>query len=228
MREVEVIKPPTGKQRFIAGFASVAVRLLCASLRLRVVGEEKAMAALAEGGILVTWHGRTIIPTNRLRGRGYGTLISISRDGALMAEYQRRLGMAVIRGSTGRRGVAAAREVLAFLASGGIMLLTPDGPRGPTHAVQPGVLFLAQRSGKPIVPGGVAAHPRWLARSWDSYMIPKPFSRAHFVYGEPFFVAPDEPLEAAGQRLTEILNALEAQAESAVAPRSIEREAQKI
>ena len=218
----EEIRPPTLKERLMVGILSVTVRLLCATLRLTVEGDAEASAALKahRGGFLVCWHGRTLIPTNFYRGRGYGTLISLSRDGRLMALYQRKLGMSVIHGSSSRRGMAAARETLTFLENGGVMLLTPDGPRGPSHVVQSGVLFLAKKSGKPIIAGGIAASPAWASKSWDKFQIPKPFARARLILGEPFFVSPDESLESAAAHLAAVMNELEARAEKAAGIRS--------
>ncbi len=137
----------------------------------------------------------------------------MSKDGDLQAELFRCYGMGVIRGSTGRRGVLATREVLATLAKGEVIICTPDGPRGPAQQAQPGTLYFAQRTGLPIVPAGIAASPCWKLNSWDSYMIPKPFSRARWIYGEPFYVGPDEEIEAAQQRLTDAINRLQSEAE---------------
>ena len=222
MPEVEEIPVPTVKQRLTARLLSFLVRCLCQTLRLQTQGETKALQALEKygGGSLICWHGRTLIPTYYFRGRGFGTLISLSRDGGLMAEYQRTLGMFVIRGSSSRRGMTAVREALTFFKSGGVMLLTPDGPRGPTEIVQPGVLFLTRKSGKPIIPGGISASPCWRLKSWDRFLIPKPFSRAAIVFGDPFFVLPDESLETAAERLAVILNHLQDRADRAVIPSS--------
>jgi len=212
----EEIRSPTFKERFIARLLTVVIRLLCATLRLTVECEEQTMKALQEsdGGFLVCWHGRTLVPTDYFRGRGYGTLISMSRDGSLMAQYQRNLGMKTIRGSTKRRGVLAAREALTFLEQGGIMLMTPDGPRGPSHIVQPGIIFLAKKSRKVIIPGGIYATPNWKLKSWDQYMVPRPFSRVRMILGEPFYISSDETLEAAAERLRIVMDDIELKAEA--------------
>ena len=72
-----------------------------------------------------------------------------------------------------------------------MLCFTPDGPRGPTHKVQPGTLFLAQRSGRPIIPVGISARPRALLPTWVSYLIPLPFSRGAIVSGDAIFVPAD-------------------------------------
>ena len=208
---------PLGK-RLLVWAIYFAVRLLCSTVRLRVDREAATNQLVSErGGILVSWHGRTLLPINRSRGKkNYHGLISMSRDGDLQSELFRRFGIGVVRGSTGRRAVLATREVLSLLERGQVIICTPDGPRGPSEKAQAGTLYFAQRTGLPIVPAGIAAFPRWELGSWDRYMIPKPFSRARWIYGEPFYVAPDEPMESAQQRLTDEINRLQAEAEQAV------------
>lgn len=195
-----------------------AVRALCATLRLRVDRERETDQLIAErGGLLVTWHGRTLLPINRFRGRkNFHGLISMSKDGDLQAEIFKCYGMPVVRGSTGRRAVLATREILTLLEQGEVVICTPDGPRGPIAKAQAGALYFAQRTGLPIVAVGVASNPSWTLGSWDQYMIPKPFSRAHWVYSEPLYVSPDETLAAAQQRLTDRINQVQAEAEAAV------------
>jgi hypothetical protein len=105
-----------------------------------------------------------------------------------------------------------------MLAQGGVLAFTPDGPRGPAGIAQPGVVYFALKSGKPIIPAGIAAWPRWETRSWDRFMIPKPFARAYWVFGEPIFVREGDNLEDVAQRVTEEINGLQSRAEQAVRP----------
>jgi hypothetical protein len=212
---------PPRKTRLLAALISALARVICATVRTRILNEETLARAInaaptSNGAILVTWHGRTLLPVYRFRGRGYWALISLSRDGELQAENFRRFGFRVIRGSTGRRGVAATREVIAALKDGGVLAFTPDGPRGPSHVAQPGVAYFAQRTGCPIIPVGISAHPRWLARSWDRYLIPKPFARACWVVADPIHVAPGQDLEEVARQIEAALNAAEAEAERQV------------
>ncbi len=221
MKEAEVQRPVTFKTRLLARLIYGAVRAICVTVRLRIVGEEtcKALIAQHNGAIFVTWHGRTLLPINHFRRRGYWALISMSRDGDLQSENFRLFGFRVVRGSTGRRGVSATREVLAALEAGGVLAFTPDGPRGPSQKVQAGVVYFAQRSGKPIIPTGISAYPRWQISTWDRYLVPKPFSKARWIYGEPIFVAPGDDLSEAARRVENSINAVEAEAERQVLPR---------
>ena len=73
--------------------------------------------------------------------------------------------------------------------------ITPDGPTGPAHSVKRGVFFLAEKSGASIVPVGVAASRARHLSSWDSFMIPMPFSRVVVAYGEPLDWNESAPFE---------------------------------
>jgi hypothetical protein len=200
-----------------AWLACALVRVLYSTLHIRVVNENEVNEIMRQGGaILATWHGRTLIPMARVRGRGYRMLVSLSRDGDFLSQYLCYCGLKVTRGSTGKRGAAATREVINALKNGEVLCFTPDGPRGPSQVAQPGAAYFAQRSGKPIFAGGIAAQRCTFAGSWDNYMIPHPFSRAVWVYSEPIFVGPDEDLEKATQRIQNAINRVQAEAEAAV------------
>ena len=72
-----------------------------------------------------------------------------------------------------------------------LLAITPDGPRGPAERVKPGLVFLASRTGFPIVPVASAARPAWRLRSWDGFRVPKPFARVLVAYGTPIPVPAD-------------------------------------
>jgi lysophospholipid acyltransferase (LPLAT)-like uncharacterized protein len=190
-------------------------RSLFKTLRLECENLEGAMPD-GKGSILVTWHGRSLIPANVFRGRGYWALISLSRDGEVQNQVFQRFGFQTIRGSTGRGGVKGALQMARRVKEGGVLTFTPDGPRGPTHKVQPGVILMAEKSGVPVVPIGVSASRRWLLSSWDSFMVPKPFSKAFMILGEPIYVPPK--LSEADRvefcvRIEQAINRLEKEAE---------------
>ncbi|MDX1933584.1 MAG: lysophospholipid acyltransferase family protein [Capsulimonadales bacterium] len=221
MKEPERPRPVSPKNRILARITVGVVRCLCATLRLTIEREAESEALIAQHGgcLFVTWHGRTMIPIDHFRGRGrigYHTLVSLSRDGDFLAAYLAACGLKVIRGSTNRRGAAAAREVLNLLDKGGVLAFTPDGPRGPAGVAQPGVVYFALKSGKPIIPAGIAAWPRWETDSWDRFLIPRPFARARWIFGEPIFIREGEDWTAAAARVTEAINRLQAAAEEKV------------
>ena len=108
----------------------------------------------------------------------------------------RRLGGAVIRGSSTHTGARALRDYYTALVKDQVSpVLTPDGPRGPRFKFKPGALLLAQMSGRPILPMAYAASRAWLVK-WDKFVIPKPFARIVVAIGEPVYVP--RVIDAAG------------------------------
>ncbi len=77
-----------------------------------------------------------------------------------------------------------------ILDTGDRVGFTPDGPRGPLREIQPGVLYLAQKTGRPIVPVAYGAKRRWIFKGgrWDEFIVPKPFNRIVMIYGDPIHV----------------------------------------
>ena len=190
-------------------------RLIGATLRIKTVGLE-AVEGIDKGKIFAGWHGRSLLPALFLRGRGVWALISHSRDGDVQNGIFQRLGFQTIRGSTGRGGMKALAESIRVLKRNETMAFTPDGPRGPTGIVQPGIVLMVKKSGAALVPVGSSCRRKWHAPTWDSYMVPVPFSRCVIVFGSPIFVSPDasdEELEQARKMLEEHIRAAQATAD---------------
>jgi len=211
------------KLYFIPLLAYCIARVLSATLRVRMVGEEHLRAAqeAGKGVILVSWHGRTFLPITRYRNKGYWAIVSTSRDGEYQNRLFQRFGIKTVRGSTSARGaIQSVLTLTKHLKAGATAAFTPDGPRGPSHVVQPGAIFLAQKSGSPIIPAGISAYPRRLLRAWDRYMIPLPFARVVWIYGEPIYIPvdakSDEDQRLWAERVGAAITALEEQAEREV------------
>jgi lysophospholipid acyltransferase (LPLAT)-like uncharacterized protein len=117
-------------------------------------------------------------------------LISDHRDGELITQVVRRLGFGVVRGSTTRGGARALRQMTERIDRGNLCV-TPDGPKGPRRHVHQGMIYLASRTGLPIVGAGMAFRGAWRARSWDRFAVPRPFRAAACVTPEPLVVPPD-------------------------------------
>jgi lysophospholipid acyltransferase (LPLAT)-like uncharacterized protein len=136
--------------------------------------------------IWLCWHNRIfmapIVYWRLLRRRHGAVLTSASRDGEVLAQTCRRFGLGAARGSSSRRQVAALRESLAFLERGEDMCVTPDGPRGPRYHMQPGIVVLAQKSQALIFPLHIRPRRCWRLRTWDGFIIPKPFSKVDVIF----------------------------------------------
>jgi lysophospholipid acyltransferase (LPLAT)-like uncharacterized protein len=131
-------------------------------------------------------------------------MISPSVDGEAPSALARSYGARVVRGSGSYTGLRAVRGAHQAIKEGISPAITPDGPRGPRFKFKPGALFAAQISGKPVVPLAFAAHQPFILKTWDKFVIPRPFSRVCIAIGEPFYMpadATDEQLQAAQREM---------------------------
>ena len=185
----------------------VLIFLLGKSLRIERLGEKNLNPIRENNGrvLYAFWHGRMLILSYSHRWQRIHVLISQHRDGELIARIIERLGFVSVRGSTTRGGTKALFEMAKKGTSGYDIAITPDGPRGPKFKVQAGALYIAQRSGLPILPISTSAKRRWTLSSWDRFLIPKPFSKSVIAIGEPIYVS----LEATPQQLEEKRKELE-------------------
>lgn len=202
----------------ISGLVYAIARFIGMTMRIEVQNYDK-VKALPGGKILAGWHGRTLMAATLFRNEGVWTIISQSRDGEMQNKIFKKFGFNTIRGSTGRGGVKAAVESIKVLRKGGTMAFTPDGPRGPSGVVQSGIMLMAKKSGAALIACGVSAKRRWLAGSWDRYMVPLPFTKGIMIFGEPIYLADDasdDQVEEVRLALEADLHRLQALAESAM------------
>jgi lysophospholipid acyltransferase (LPLAT)-like uncharacterized protein len=163
----------------------LVVRLIAVTWRIRTSGAEivAALRAARQPIVFTLWHGQMLPLLWHHRGEGIAVLISEHRDGEIIARIASALGFRTVRGSTYRGADRALVGLVRELRAGHDVAVTPDGPRGPAGHFAPGALVAAQRSGAPVVSVGVAATRSWRLRSWDGFMIPKPFARVTVAYG---------------------------------------------
>ncbi len=185
----------------------ILIYLLGMTLKAEWVGEENLNIIRKErkSVIYAFWHGRMLIFTYSHRKQKIHVLISQHQDGEYIARIIHRLGFITVRGSTTRGGPKAIFELCEKIASGFDVAITPDGPKGPGFQVHPGILYVAQRSGMPIIPITNSAKRRWNLSSWDKFLIPKPFSKVVIALGKPIYV----PVDAAPEELDNIRKELE-------------------
>jgi lysophospholipid acyltransferase (LPLAT)-like uncharacterized protein len=170
---------------------------------------------LSQRLIGVAWHNRLLFLPLAIRRflphRQGAALISASRDGAWYVKLVRRFKFDVVRGSSSRKGAAALLQLAEYIAAGGDAVITPDGPRGPVYQLGGGVVFLAQMSGAQILPMHLEYSSAWRLRSWDRFILPRPFCRARFVVGPAYQVAAtntEEEFEQERKRLEGVLIAM--------------------
>jgi len=165
-----------------------------------------------KGALIAMWHGRMVVPVHPFRDRGWHVLVSPSEDGDLSEGMLHRFGFKVVRGSSSRGGARALRELLGVLDGGGVVAITPDGPRGPMHNVNLGLAWIARATGRSVLPFGCVADRTWRLSSWDRFTIPKPGARVALTYGPAVAVSRaggDAELERAAQAIRDGLFAAE-------------------
>jgi lysophospholipid acyltransferase (LPLAT)-like uncharacterized protein len=185
--------------RILLRSLGAAIALLRATLRVELLhGEYFADLRSRRIPILFSlWHGRMFLPIDAHRREGIVTMASKSADGDIITGWLEDNGYVVVRGSTTRGGSEALRRMVHHVRAGRNVALTVDGPKGPARVVQPGVVRLARLTGAWILPISFSSSSPMFFRSWDRYLVPKPFSRNFVSYGEPFPIERELSDEAA-------------------------------
>ncbi|MBS0290436.1 MAG: lysophospholipid acyltransferase family protein [Proteobacteria bacterium] len=140
------------------------------------------------------WHDKQFAPimllANSALGQGkHACFVSASKDGEMLAEWLRRLGYYLVRGSSSRKALSGLVNLIAATKAGYSVGITADGPRGPYHKSKTGAAFLAFKAGIGLIPLGVAYSAKWqFNKSWDKYQLPKPFAKAIIYIGAPLYI----------------------------------------
>ena len=169
------------------------IRAIFATPRIETVGAE-IHRRVRRGGrnvIFAFWHHDQLLFAHTHRRQGIHVMVSRHADGDLITGPLTGAGFRFVRGSTTTGGSAALRRMVRLGREGRDLAITPDGPRGPRHEVQPGVITLARLTGLPILLGSWTADRLWELNGWDRFRVPKPFSRIVVVLGGPFVVPRD-------------------------------------
>ena len=152
------------------------------------VGDPDYYREFRQPFILALLHGRMVLPMYAMRGLGYYAIVSKHSDGELVTVSLAHAGVTAVRGSTSRGGARALVESMRILKSGGRMAVTVDGPRGPCGIFQQGAVYLAAKTGAPIVliTGSVSRSHTFA--SWDRFQLPMPFSKGIIISDPPYFI----------------------------------------
>jgi lysophospholipid acyltransferase (LPLAT)-like uncharacterized protein len=212
----------------IAFVAAFLIRLWMSTLRYRhhSLGPDVDPwhPDLPERYIYAFWHEYILLPAFHKKRSRILVLISQHADGQLIAEIAQHFGFEVVRGSTTRGGIEALRQLVRTGREVHVAV-TPDGPRGPRRRIQPGLIYLASRTGLPIVPVGAGYERAWRARSWDRFAFPKLRAWASTMTGSPIRIPLDadkEQLESYRQQVEDAVNRVTATAENWSASRGKE------
>jgi lysophospholipid acyltransferase (LPLAT)-like uncharacterized protein len=206
------------RARLLSLIGWIILSLWSRTVRIRFVNKTVPDQLTSEGKnfIYAFWHGRQFLLFHSHRNTGVVINASESRDGEIQAGILKRFGFAVVRGSSKRKGERALLGLIDGLRKGKNIAVAVDGPRGPLHEAKQGVLYVAGKLDKPIVPVITSAKRYWiLEKVWDKYLLPMPFTTGVVIYGEPITVTgtSEDVLQAKGKELEAALNGLMARAD---------------
>ena len=133
--------------------------------------------------IFCFWH-QCVLPCTVYYRRSHATiLISRSFDGELITRILELFGFHAVRGSSSRGAKEGLLGLAQVIESGGPAIFTADGPRGPIYRTKMGPIKLAQTTGVPIGCFHLEPEHAWTMRSWDRFLVPKPFTRIVVSWG---------------------------------------------
>jgi lysophospholipid acyltransferase (LPLAT)-like uncharacterized protein len=182
----------TLKKKFVSELgpwcAYWAIKILSRTMRFEEVHPEIPRGFWEKGipFIVAFWHGRLLMMPIAYQGKKLSFLVSPHRDGQVVGKALKRFGFHAILGSTTRKGFSGFKQMVN--AQGSDIAIVPDGPRGPYHQVQIGVIELAKLTGRPVVPITFSASKKKIFNTWDQFLLPYPFSKGVFIFGEPIYV----------------------------------------
>lgn len=175
----------TARQRIllwiITWAAYLAIRLIGPTLRYSMSWEEEPSPpdAFYEKPVIYSFWHRSVFPAAWMwRKLGIAVMVSRSFDGEYIARIIEKFGFVAVRGSSSRGGAEALLGMKSELERGATVAFTIDGPRGPKYVAKPGPVRLSRSTGLPMAAFYVALSDAWVLRTWDNFMIPKPFSKA--------------------------------------------------
>lgn len=197
---------------------ALVLAVIGATLRFEVVAEEGAVPATPPAkGIFCFWHRCTLPCGWYFRKFRCSILISQSFDGELITRTLGLLGYNSVRGSSSRGGAAGLLALKDVLEKGDPVVFTADGPRGPIYQTKTGPVKLAQMTGEPMGSFYLLPERAWVMRSWDRFLIPKPFSRVAVSWARaveaPARDADEMVLETKREELNDALERARLQAE---------------
>ena len=189
----------------------VLINLIGLTARFEVIDWKNHEEVESKGGlpIYVFWHDRIFLTTYWWRKRRIVVLTSRSFDGEYIARFIQRFGYGAVRGSSTRGGVAAIVEMVRLMRAGCTTAFTIDGPKGPRYVAKLGAVLLAKKSGHPILPVTMALGSYWIVPSWDSFQIPKPFTKARVYVAPPIYVPADADEEMLNAKRDELQSTLD-------------------
>ena len=192
------------------------IMLIKLTLKIEIIGKENMSEE--KPYVLALWHSKvvaTVLALGFIKKRA--GLSSPSADGELISVPLEKLGYKMIRGSSGKDSVKGLVQLIKAVKEGYTIGTPLDGPKGPRFEAKQGMMYVAQKSGRPMVFMGAAYSKKWvLSKTWDKCQIPKPFSKVVCVISEPFYLEKSIPVEDYKEIVEKKLNDINEVAENLI------------
>jgi lysophospholipid acyltransferase (LPLAT)-like uncharacterized protein len=173
--------------RAVTFLASLYMRFVFKTTRWTYLGQKHPEAELArdQGFIVSFWHQRLFMGVfGWVYKAPFSMIISAHKDGRLIAETVARFGILWIAGSSSKGGAQALRQAVRCLKNKEVVGITPDGPRGPRHQVQPGTIVMAQLAKVKVFPFTFSMTHCIHLKTWDQFVLPLPFGQGVIAWDE--------------------------------------------
>jgi len=131
----------------------------------------------SQNGIIIFWH-HLMLPSWKLfqNIKAYA-VVSSSKDGELLVSLLKKWRFDFIRGSSNQGGKDVMQNIVSK-SRNHIILMTPDGPKGPRMKMKHGAVIAAYRSNSPLFYLNVNIRKKIIfKKSWDKFELPLPFSK---------------------------------------------------
>ncbi|MFW8600722.1 lysophospholipid acyltransferase family protein [Desulfobacterota bacterium M19] len=170
---------------------SLLARALFASCRLREEGGGYRDEVVGAGRpfIALFWHYSVLCSLMMTEHTPAVAMVSASRDAEYVSRLLRRHGVDTVRGSRGKGGLKALREMMRQMTEEGKnAVIVADGSQGPPLVLQAGAILLASRTGAPILPVAWGMKHYWAFNSWDRMILPRPGTTIRVCFGAPLLI----------------------------------------
>lgn len=199
-------------------FLHSSINVLCKTVKIVKINSNEVdnLIELNQNFVLAFWHGTMLIPWYVHKNQNFSALVSLSKDGSLLANTLLKWGFKVERGSSHKGGKEALNTLLENCKQNYSVAITPDGPTGPPRVMKAGAVITAQRSNLPLILCGVAYKKKYIFRSWDKFEVPKFFSEVVIKYSEPIIISAELSRDETAKeiiRCDTLLNQLQRDAE---------------
>lgn len=197
---------------------SPAMNVICKTLKIEYQNYSslEKLNKSDQNFIAAFWHGSMVVPWYIFRNKNFSALVSQSKDGELLTRLLNGWKYKVIRGSSNVGGKEALQLMIDETNAKNNFAITPDGPKGPEFKMKPGTVVLSKKTGAPILLVGVGYQKYFQLKSWDSFKVPKLFSKVVVKFSEPIKVSPELSYEEVSELIVKTENELNILHEGAI------------